>query len=171
MVLDRISEECDVSFQHDGESLVGFGMVANENVVLAKPQTFMNASGDAVATLFADYQLSTSDMVVIHDDLDFDIGRLKIQHGAGHGGHRGVESIVTQRMDDQFTRVRVGVGRPPTHMTSADYVLAPLTERDHLDLKDATQRAADAVRCLVSDGLTKAMNRFNSRKTELSITQ
>ena len=171
MVLDQVAKECGVLFQRDVGFLVGFGLIADEHVILVKPQTFMNNSGDVLAALYTESGLSTSDLVVIHDDLDLDLGRLKIQHGAGGGGHRGVESIIEQRMDDQFTRVRIGIGRPIFPMTSADYVLSPMTERDRLEFRKTTQCAAVAVQCLVGDGLSRAMNRFNSRKNESSMTQ
>jgi PTH1 family peptidyl-tRNA hydrolase len=171
MVIDNVAREWGVLFQHNAGFLIGFGLIAEEHVILVKPQTYMNYSGDVLAALHRDSGLSPSDLVVIHDDLDLEPGRLKIQHGGGDGGHRGVASIIVRRMDDQFTRVRVGVGRPMYPMTSADYVLSPMTERDRLEFKSVTQRAADAVRCLVCDGVIMAMNRFNSRKNESSITQ
>lgn len=171
MVLDQVAKECDVSFQYDTRFLVGCGFIAEEHVILVKPQTFMNNSGDVLADLYTESGSSTCDLVVIHDDLDLELGRLKIQHGGGHGGHRGVESIIEQRMDDQFTRVRIGIGRSAYPMPSADYVLSPMTERDRVEFKNITQHAADAVRCLMGDGVTKAMNRFNSRKNESPVTQ
>ncbi len=170
MVLDQVAEECGVLFQRDVGFLIGDGMVADEHAILVKPQTFMNNSGDVVTALYKESISSPSDLVVIHDDLDLDLGRLKIQHGGGGGGHRGVASIIEQRKDDQFTRVRIGVGRPTYPMTSTDYVLSPMTERDRLEFKKITERAAAAVRCLVCDGLTRAMNQFNSRKNESSMT-
>ncbi len=171
MVLDQVAKECDVLFQYDTRFLVGCGFIAEEHVILVKPQTFMNNSGDVLADLYTESGSSTCDLVVIHDDLDLELGRIKIQHGGGAGGHRGVESIIEQRMDDPFTRVRIGVGRPTLPMTSADYVLSPLTESDRVEFKKITQRATDAVRCLVGDGLSRAMNCFNSRKNESSMTQ
>ena len=171
MVLDQVARECGVLFQRDVGFLVGFGLVADEHVILVKPQTFMNNSGDVVTALHTETGSSTPDLVVIHDDLDLDPGRLKIQRGGGDGGHRGVESMIEQLRDDQFTRVRIGVGRPTFPMTSADYVLSPMTERHRLEFKKLTCRAAAAVQCLVCDGVTRAMNRFNNRKNESSMTQ
>tara|TARA_B100001971_G_scaffold201075_1_gene213440 strand:- start:13639 stop:14154 length:516 start_codon:yes stop_codon:yes gene_type:complete len=171
MVLDQLAEECGVAFKRDAGFLAGFGMIGSEHVILVKPQTFMNNSGDMLATLYAEERASTFDLIVIHDDLDLDLGRIKIQHGGGGGGHRGVESIIEQSVGNQFTRVRMGIGRPTFPMTSADYVLSPLTERDRLEFKKITQRAAAAVHCLVRDGITRAMNHFNSSKNESSMSQ
>ncbi|HIA15009.1 MAG TPA: aminoacyl-tRNA hydrolase [Nitrospirales bacterium] len=166
LVLDKVAEECGVLFQRGAGFLVGVGMVADEHVILVKPQTFMNNSGDVVTALYKESVSSTSDLVVIHDDLDLDRGRLKIQHGGGDGGHRGVESIIAQRKDNPFTRIRIGVGRPTYPMTTTDYVLSPMTEKDRLEFETITERATAAVQCLVCDGLTRAMNQFNSRKNE-----
>jgi PTH1 family peptidyl-tRNA hydrolase len=171
MVVDNIARDCGVLFEYNAGFLIGFGFISEEHVILVKPQTYMNNSGDVLDVLSPDSELTPSKLVVIHDDLDLDPGRLKIKHGGGDGGHRGVASIIVRRMDAQFTRVRIGVGRPIHPMTSADHVLSPMTEKDRLEFKSVTQRAADAVRCLVCDGVNMAMNSFNIRKNESSITQ
>ncbi len=171
MVIDNVARECGVLFQYSAGFLIGFGFISEEHVILVKPQTYMNNSGDVLDLLSDDSELTPSKLIVVHDDLDLESGRLKIKHGGGDGGHRGVASITARRMNAQFTRVRIGVGRPIFPMTSADHVLSPMTEKDRLEFKSITQRAADAVRCLVCDGATMAMNNFNNRKNESSIPQ
>jgi len=166
MVLDQLAEDCGILFHPDHEFFVGSGMLNDEHVVLVKPQTFMNNSGNVLATLEAKSESSASDLIVIHDDLDLEVGRLKIQHGGGDGGHRGVRSMISRRLDAAFTRVRVGIGHPESLMMSADYVLTPMEHGDRLEFEKVTQRAAVAVQCLVCEGLTRAMNRFNSRKCD-----
>tara|TARA_B100000315_G_C14475503_1_gene540404 strand:- start:401 stop:916 length:516 start_codon:yes stop_codon:yes gene_type:complete len=171
MVLDQFAEECGVLFECDKGFLVGFGVLGDERVILVKPQVFMNNSGDVLTTLYAKEKSSNFRLVIVHDDLDLDLGRVKIQYGGGSGGHRGVESIIGQPMGNQFTRVRVGIGRPAFPMTSADYVLSPMIDSDRVEFQRATKRAADAVRCLVCDGLIRAMNSFNSSKIDSSMAQ
>ena len=171
MVIDHLAKERNISFQPNVGCLLGFDMGVDKRVILVKPQTFMNNSGDVIKTLFAEFECLISELVVVHDDLDLNPGRIKIQYGGGAGGHGGVGSIIQQLMDDRFTRVRIGIGRPPVHIASADYVLSLMAERDRREFNGVARRGADAVRCLVSDGRTRAMNRFNSRKSESSIAQ
>ena len=173
MVLDQIAEECGVVFQHHKAGcLVGLCSIEDKNCMLIKPETFMNNSGEVVVALCKESRASPASLVVIHDDLDLDLGRLKIQYGGSDGGHRGVKSIMWQLMDDQFTRVRIGVGRPTYPMTSTDYVLSPIGEHDKWTFEKMAQCATSAVRCIVCDGRIRAMNRFNNKqKPESTMTQ
>jgi PTH1 family peptidyl-tRNA hydrolase len=125
--------------------------------MLAKPQTFMNLSGDAVAPLAGYYKVDAGDMVVVHDDIDIELGRMKVVFGAGHGGHNGVRSIIETIGGNAFYRIRVGVGRPTDGIDAADHVL---TSFSGLEREDAAN-AADAVVVLLRDGLAKAQQTYN----------
>lgn len=123
-----------------------------KDVTLLKPTTFMNNSGSALAGY------RTGDLIVVHDDLDLPVGDVRVKVGGGAGGHNGLRSII-QDLGNDFTRVRIGIGRPPIGVTVTDYVLGGMDSA----VKDAVPTAADAVEAVVEDGAEAAMNRFNVR--------
>jgi len=130
-------------------------------VLLAKPETYMNLSGQAVAGIVGYYRLAPEQVVVVHDDIDLPVGRLKIVVGRGAGGHNGIRSIIEHLGDRAFVRIRVGVGRPVGPMPVEKYVLAPFSN-DELDcLTGLMARIEDAARLIISDGPVKAMNIIN----------
>lgn len=133
-------------------------------LVLAFPQTFMNLSGESVGRLVRRYRIADDldRLVVIHDELDLPLGRVKVKVGGGTAGHNGLESIRTHLRSGAFLRVRIGIGRPPGRQQGADYVLRRpgKAERDELDV--AVEEAADAVVCIFDDGVDVAMNRYNT---------
>lgn len=135
--------------------------IASEPALLVKPQTFMNLSGDAVQPLLRYYRLTPGELLVIYDDLDLPAGALRIRGEGGAGGHRGMQSIITSLGDSQFARIRMGVGRPPKHMTSAEYVLQTLTKGQRESFAPTVELAARAVETWVREGVTAAMNKYN----------
>lgn len=161
MVVEELAQRWrwSLGVRHHGVRMVQ-GMIGTEAVVLAQPQLYMNRSGAALSGI---PQLTTAtDLIVVHDDIDLDVGRVCVKCGGGTAGHRGLESIVAQ-YGDQFTRVRVGVGRPPRGVDAADYVLCTLPREEQAVIADAVHRAAEAVECILHDGEAVAMNRFNVR--------
>ena len=130
-------------------------------VLLVKPQTFMNLSGNSVREAAKFYKTPSTDIVVIHDDLDLPAGRLRIRERGGSGGHRGIESILTQLGSDEFVRVRFGVGRPPAGWDSADYVLGRFASEEQDLIREAVTKAADAIEMILKEGAAPAMNRYN----------
>jgi PTH1 family peptidyl-tRNA hydrolase len=160
LVVDALARRWNIALRRTGAALrSGRGCVGSQPVTLAEPQTFMNCSGVALAQLPREVD---DTVVVVYDDLDLPVGQLRIRRGGGSGGHRGVASIVEQ-IGPACARLRVGIGRPPVGLDPADYVLAPLSAAELNALRASVERAADAVECLVSDGLKTAMNRFNGR--------
>ena len=141
---------------------VADAVCAGEQVMLAEPQFYMNRSGSALAGLAGTWRVT--DLIVIHDDLDLDLGTVRIKRGGGTGGHRGLTSIVEQ-WGSECVRVRVGIGRPPAGTDVVDFVLSPFDATDRAVMGAAVRRAADAVECLLHEGCEAAMNRFNVRKT------
>lgn len=131
--------------------------------VLIQPQEYMNRSGPPVAGWLAALGLSADNLLVITDDLDLPVGRVKVATGGGDAGHRGIRSIGDSLGHLEFLRVRVGIGRPPPSRDPADYVLAPPAPEEAGALREAEDRAADAVRVVLADGPVAAMNRFNVR--------
>lgn len=142
---------------------VGEARVGSERILLCKPMEFMNTSGQAVTRVAQFWKIQPARTVVVHDDLDLPFGRLKLGAGGGHGGHNGLRSIIAEWGTAEFLRVRCGIGRPPVGHDAASYVLQDFNTTERRELGDWCARAADATRAIVTDGLTVAMNRFNTK--------
>ncbi|MDF9407717.1 aminoacyl-tRNA hydrolase [Pelotomaculum isophthalicicum JI] len=165
MVVDRLAPVLGVTVGKKlFKALVGQGQINGERVVLAKPQTYMNLSGDAVGALLNWFKLTASDLLVIYDDLDLRCGKLRLRPGGGSGGHRGMQSIIRAIGTDSFPRVRVGIGRPPEPgYETIDYVLGHFSDEEAAVLEEALGLASDAAICAVREGIEPAMNLFNRR--------
>lgn len=144
-----------------GEALYASGSLAQEAVTLVKPQTFMNRSGYAVVSWLRGLYLDPSQLIVIHDDLDLRPFQIRVKRGGGHGGHRGVLSIIHALGSRDFMRVRIGIGRPVDCSSTVDYVLHPFSPAETEALDQTASKASDAVLVLLSQGLEAAMNCFN----------
>ncbi|MFE5842185.1 aminoacyl-tRNA hydrolase [Streptomyces niveus] len=143
------------------ESRVGPMGPGSRRVVLAKPLSFMNLSGGPVAGLRDFYKVPTANIVAIHDELDIDYGTLRLKLGGGDNGHNGLKSM-TKSMGPEYHRVRFGIGRPPGRMQVADFVLKDFSSVERKELDYLVDRAADAVECLVTEGLERAQSAYNS---------
>ena len=149
--------------QEKYHALVGRGRIDGEETIVAKPQTYMNESGRAVGAILRYTSASARDLIVVHDELDLPLGAVRVKDGGGHGGHNGLRSIMEHLGTSEFIRVRVGVGRPPEHEDAAEYVLRPFLPGEKQAGADAIVKAADAVRTVITEGLTRAMNVFNKK--------
>ena len=138
--------------------------LAGKPVLLCKPLEFMNCSGLAVQRAVAFWKIPPEQAVVVHDELDVPLGRLKLSFGGGSGGHNGLQSIIQEWGSPDFSRVRLGIGRPPAQWDAADYVLADFAQEESRLLPDLIAEAADATETIVKSGLQVAMNIFNKRK-------
>lgn len=162
--VERVAAEAGVGFASGpSESQVALVRLSLVPVLLLKPQTFMNRSGAAVAGWLARLGLPPGRLIVVHDDLDLPVGRLRIVTAAGSGGHRGVGSIQETLGTADFTRIRVGIGRPGAGEDAAGRVLADVAPEESAALSEAVAWAADAVRSVVLEGPGAAMNRYNAR--------
>jgi PTH1 family peptidyl-tRNA hydrolase len=130
-------------------------------VLIVKPQTFMNLSGTAVREAAKFYKVESKDIIVIHDDLDLPIGRLRIREHGGAGGHKGIDSMIGQLGTDEFVRVKFGISRPPAEWDTADYVLGRFGSKEQATIAQTISLAADAVEAILAEGAAAAMNRFN----------
>ncbi|HKA84737.1 MAG TPA: aminoacyl-tRNA hydrolase [Acidimicrobiales bacterium] len=145
-------------------ALVAEVRIGDQRVTLAFPQTYVNLSGEAAAMLVRRHGITDpARVVVVHDELDLPLGRVKVKEGGGLAGHNGLRSIKAHLHTDEFLRVRIGVDKPPSKEQGADHVLRRLTKRDRIELDIAVQDAADAVEAIAEDGVDAAMNRFNTR--------
>ena len=161
-VIDRFARQQNVALnQHRCAALIGLGKSLEVPLLLAKPQTFMNRSGVAVAALLEEYGLTAANLVVIYDDLDLPLGRIRIRTQGTAGGHRGVSSIIDHLGGVPFNRIRVGVGRPPEGTAVIDYVLAPFGAAEVAELSAVIERSAAALGCLIHEGAPAAMGVYN----------
>ncbi len=163
-VLDRLAAEARVSFRRGAfQSHVAWIEVPGGRALLVKPQAFMNRSGQSVAAWRAKLEIALCRLVVLHDDLDLPLGRLRVVRGAGPGGHKGVASVQEALGSQTFPRIRVGIGRPAVGEGAVDRVLTAFQADEITLATEVLERAAAAVRTLLAEGIAAAMNRYNVR--------
>ena len=143
------------------KSITGHGFIEGEKVVLAMPQTYMNLSGEAVQPLLAFYKCTPEDLIVLYDDVDLDVGRLRIRGQGSAGGHNGMKSIIAMIGNEEFARVRIGVGKKPEDWDLADHVLGRIPKEEFPIFRETCEKAADAVRLIITEGVQAAQNRYN----------
>ena len=162
-VIDRLEETYHIpvnKIKH--RALEGNGIVAGEKLVLLKPQTFMNLSGESVKEAMQFYKLSVEDLIVIYDDISLPVGAVRIREKGSAGGHNGMKNIIAHLGSSQFVRIRVGVGAKPAEWDLADYVLSGFAANEQKEVQDGIALAARAVDLLVRQGLQQAMNQVNT---------
>lgn len=145
------------------ESHYGLGEILQEKVVLLTPLTYMNLSGQAVGSFLRYFQISPTSLIVIHDDLDLPWSRMKITNKGGAAGHKGLQSIISHVQTSEFTRIRLGIGRPPEKIPAESYVLESFSAEERKDLPLLIDYACEAIEVILEQGITTAMNRFNVR--------
>lgn len=166
MAVERLARAYGISLsQVEQRSVVGSGHIAGRSVILAKPQTFMNKSGNAIGPLVNYYKIDPADAVVIYDDLDLPLGTLRLREQGGAGGHNGMKSII-QHLGNGFPRLRLGIDRPPGRMPPAAYVLQDFGDEEWPIVEQVLDRAVDVVGILLRDGIELAMSRFNGSVEE-----
>lgn len=161
-VVVRLAREHGIRLRRRmGGAQFGEGEIKGELVVLACPLTFMNNSGDAVRVLVEWLDIPLERLIVVHDDLDLPCGRVKIKYGGGHGGHKGVESIINALGGGEFLRVKVGIGRPPSSEEGAGYVLSPFSRDEKKIAEAGIIRGAAAIEEIIFSGKERAMSFYN----------
>ena len=167
LTIDILAEKYDIKVNKiKFKGLVGEGMIGTEKVILVKPQTYMNLSGQCIREIVAFYKLDMEDLVVIYDDIDLPMGNLRIRKKGSAGTHNGMRSIIYDLQDDGFPRVRVGIGGERKG-DLANYVISGFSGDDRKLIEEAIVKAADAVACLVEDGIDRAMVDYNTKKPKL----
>jgi PTH1 family peptidyl-tRNA hydrolase len=164
MVADLLAARLGSKFKahkRSGAEVVS-GRLAGHSVLLAKPRCFMNESGRQVGPLAKFYSVAPADMIVIHDDLDLDFGRIRLKIGGGEGGHNGLRSVVASLGTNEFQRVRIGIGRPPGRKDPAAFVLENFTAAERAEVPTICEQAADATELLIELGLEPAQNRVHT---------
>ena len=144
------------------KAVAGEGMVAENRIYLLKPHTYMNLSGDALGEFIRNRNIDPARILVVADDINLAVGRLRLRPQGSAGGHNGLKSIIARLQSQEFPRLRVGVGGPPSPDRQIDFVLSRFAPDERKIIDEAVERAVSAVRCWITDGVEPAMNRFNS---------
>ncbi len=164
-VLDSLAKRLKIKIKTKRyKSLMGRGRIRRKGIILAQPLTFMNNSGLAAASLVRGLEILQKNLVVVCDDIDLPIGRIRIRRKGGSGGHKGLESINQYLKSNEFPRLRIGIGRPPQGMDPKEYVLKNFTRGENLLVKKAIDKAGEALILLVEEGIIPAMNRYNVKR-------
>lgn len=172
-VIDAIAEKYNIEMnQKKGKAICGSGYIEGQKVLLVKPQTYMNLSGDSIRALMDFYKLEPeTDLIVIFDDISLEPGNIRIRRKGSAGGHNGIKDIIAKTGSDGFSRIKVGVGQKPQDWDLADYVLSRFSEGEREKVEEAFSGAVEAVTLMVQERTDEAMNRFNRKKPTESSEQ
>lgn len=164
-VIDKLADKYNISMnEKKHKAICGKGMIEGEKVILLKPQTYMNLSGESVVDAVNFYKVdSEEDVIIIYDDIDLDVGKLRIRAKGSAGGHNGMKNIIAHLGTQVFPRIRVGVGAKPKDWDLADYVLGRFPKEELPEIEAGRETACEAVKIIVSQGVEAAMNRINGR--------
>ncbi len=143
------------------KALLGDGRISGKRIILVKPQTFMNLSGESVREILEWYKVPVENIIIIYDDVDLPVGKLRLRPKGSAGTHNGMRSVIYQIESDEFPRIRIGIGGPPEGWELADYVLSKFYGDDKKKIEEAIVNAADAVEAIIMLGIDMAMNKFN----------
>jgi PTH1 family peptidyl-tRNA hydrolase len=161
-VIDNIADVYSISVSKNWPgAMFGRGAIEDIDMILAKPTSFMNNSGPPVKNLADYFNISKKNIIVIHDDIDLELGRIKIKEKGGHGGHNGIRSLVDVLKGGDFVRLRIGIGRPGDSNDVSDYVLSSFHNKDVKAIEQAITRARDAVVTIICNGIIDGMNTYN----------
>lgn len=161
MAVDKLALRAGIELRRvQSKAIVGSGRLADRPVILAKPQTFMNLSGEAVGALAGYYRIPPAAILVVYDELDIPFGVIRLREKGGAGGHNGMRSLI-QHLGNEFPRMRLGIGRPPGRMDAAAYVLQDFGRDELPRVSEMLSAAVEAIECFVCDGIDLTMSRFN----------
>lgn len=165
LTIDYLSRKFDIKVKKlKFKSLYGQGEISGQKVMLIKPQTYMNSSGEAIRELRNYYNFDMDKLIVIVDDIDINFGTIRIKAKGSSGSHNGMKSIIYNLVDDSFPRIKIAVGKKPEYMDLANFVLSGFNEKEVEIIRDEIALASDAVEMILDSGVEKAMNKFNSIK-------
>ncbi|MBR5577380.1 MAG: aminoacyl-tRNA hydrolase [Lachnospiraceae bacterium] len=164
-VIDKIAEELNISvLEKKHKALIGKGVLEGNKVILAKPQTYMNLSGESVRELIDYYKADDeTELIIIYDDISLDVGQLRIRKKGSAGGHNGIKSIIQHLGHDKFLRIKMGVGEKPKGYDLADYVLGHFKKEERIIMDESCKTALEAIKLMVTDETDQAMNLYNKK--------
>ena len=167
-VIDALAEDNRIGMtEKKHKAIIGKGIVGGQKVILVKPQTYMNLSGESVRELIDYYKVDeTEELIVISDDISLDVGQLRIRKKGSAGGHNGLKNIIMHLGHDTFQRVKMGVGEKPKHFDLADYVLGHFSKEERIIMNDSIKDACKAIEMMINDDVDGAMNIYNKKKLE-----
>lgn len=160
--IDELADKYNISvdiLKHKG--LIGKGVIEGEKVLLVKPMTYMNNSGECIREVMDYYKVDIDELIVIFDDISLEPGKLRLRPKGSAGGHNGIKSIISQLGSDKFKRIKYGVGDKPKGWDLADWVLGKFPTELYTTLREGNKRACEAVECIISEGIESGMNKFN----------
>ena len=161
-VINKLSNKYEINVNKSKwKGLVGTGIIENEKVILLKPQTFMNLSGESIREVMDFYNLENKDIIIIYDDMDIEKGEIKVRNTGGPGSHNGMKSVIENLPNNRFKRVRVGIGKPENKSDMINYVIGKVSDEEQEILDKGTEKAKEAVIEIVKNGVDSAMNKFN----------
>ena len=164
-LIDELAVRNGITFsdrKHNG--LVGKGIISGEKVILLKPLTYMNLSGECVGPAADYYKVEPENVIILFDDISLDVGRIRIRKKGSAGGHNGIKSIIAHLGSENFLRLKFGVGDKPKEMDLADYVLGRFSSQDEATVSEGIKRACEAVECMIGEGCDAAMNKYNGQE-------
>lgn len=166
MLAEKLADELGATtWRNNFNSLIAETFLDGEKILIVKPQTFMNLSGEAVGPLMDFYKLPTENLIVAHDDMDLPVGMIRLRPKGSGGGHHGIESVIQFLGGDKnFSRARIGIGRPPQNLPVIPHVLSPFSSEDAEKISEAISSLVPAVICFFREGIDNAMNKFNPKK-------
>lgn len=160
--IDLLAKKHDITLERRHRSaIIGEGDIGDKRVIIVKPRTFVNRSGATVSYLKARYALPTCRLLIVCDDINLAPGKLRLRRKGSAGGHNGIKSVIEATGSQDFPRLRIGVGRPPEGTGQIEHVIGPMEPEDRDIVDEAVERAADAVACLLSEGMDETMSRYN----------
>ena len=170
MLADLLKDELSADIWREKfNALVAEAFFNGEKILIVKPQTFMNLSGEAVAPIVNFYKIDVQNLVVAHDDMDLPLGMIRLRPKGSGGGHHGIESIIQHIGTQNFPRIRIGVGRPPQNWTVNHNVLSPFTQDDAKIISETLKNLVPATLCIFKEGINNAMNKFNPKRKKADI--
>lgn len=161
-VINKIAKKYEIELTRTNyNAIYGTGIIEGEKVILVKPQTFMNLSGEAVEKYVHFYKIPFENIMVVYDDMDTEIGSIRIRAKGGAGSHNGMKSMIAELGTENFPRIRVGIGRPKDEFDRIDYVIGQITDEEYMNLQIGQDKAAEAVVYYIKYGIDNVMNNFN----------
>ena len=161
-VINELSKKYDIKVEKQGfNALYGTGMIENEKVILCKPQTYMNLSGESIIQFVNYYKIDIENVIIIYDDIDTEKGNIRIRKKGGPGSHNGMKSVVENLQTTDFGRIRVGIGQPEYKNDMINYVIGKVPEEEQKVLQEGVTKAAEAIEEILKNGIDIAMNKFN----------
>lgn len=161
-VINKIAKKYEIELTRNSfNAIYGSGIIDGEKVILVKPQTFMNSSGEAVKKYIDFYKVPLDHVLVIYDDMDTDIGNIRVRAKGGAGSHNGMKSMVYELKSENFPRIRVGIGRPKDEFDRIDYVIGHIPDEEYMKLQEGEEKALEATIYYLKNGIDNTMNQFN----------